>query len=295
MTTPFNSATPGGSGGTQRGSAQFDDAFALLSSYLNEWGLDGMDASTVEILIEGYSPEVAVLRLRETPEYKQRFKANDARIKAGLPALSPAEYIANEREYQSTLREYGLPQTFYDDRKDFENWLAADVSPQEIRDRAQTARAAYIDSSQGVRDQWQKLYGLSPGDAVAAFLDPDRALGALQRKAQAATISAEATSAFRDPYQLTTQRAEQLADAGVNQAQAQAGFRDVASRLQRDQMLGRMAGENFTQTEAENEVLLNDASAAAERDKIYAAEQGRFQQNYLPTTSAGLARGGGNF
>jgi hypothetical protein len=147
-----------------------------------------------------------------------------------------------------------------------------------------------VDAAPEVKDQWQQLYGLTPGDAVAAFLDEKTAINLLQKRAQATTISAEAEKAFRGQSQMTTDRAEQLVEGGVDQAKAQAGFQSVASRLGRDQFLGRLAGEDFTQTEAEDEVLLNDTRAKAERDRIYQAEKGRFSANYLPTTAAGMAK-----
>lgn len=273
----------------------YNDAFEMLKSKLAEWGIEDLDDATINILVQGYSPEVAQLALQDTPQYKARFKANDQRIKAGLPALSPAEYVQTERAYQSTLREYGLPEGFYDSHDDFTKWLAADVSPDEVKQRATVARQAYIDASPEVKDQWQQLYGLTPGDAVAAFLDEKTAVNLLSKRAQATSVAAEAERAFRGNYQLSRGRAEELVNEGVNQETAQQGFSDVASRLDRDQFLGRLAGVDFTRKEAEDEVLVNDASAKAERERIYNAEKGRFGQNFLGTTPAGVARDTGNF
>jgi hypothetical protein len=70
---------------------------------------------------------------------------------------------------------------------------------------------------------------------------------------------------------------------------------DVAGRFDRDAYLGRLAGEAFTQTEAENEVLLGDSGAKAERDRIYNSEKARFNENFLGTTTAGVSRSTGNF
>jgi hypothetical protein len=273
----------------------YNDAYELLKSKLAEWGIGDLDDATMNILVQGYSPDVAALALQDTPQYKQRFAANDQRIKAGLPALSPAEYIATERAYISTLRKYGLPEGFYDQPEDFQKWLAADVSPEEMDQRANVARQAYVDASPEVKDQWQQLYGLTPGDAVAAFLDEKTAVNLLNKRAQAVSISAEAERAFAGRYQLTTSRAEELANEGVSQEQAQKGFSSVASRLPRDQMLARMAGFDFTQKEAEDEVLLNDVKAKQERDKTYGAERGRFNENFLGTTTAGVSRTTGQY
>jgi len=267
----------------------------MLKGKLAEWGIDDLGDDVINTLVQGYSPDVATLVIRDTPQYKKRFAANDARIKAGLPALSPAEYIATERSYISTLRKYGLPEGFYDQPEDFQKWLAADVSPEEMDQRANTARQAYVDASPEVKDQWQQLYGLTPGDAVAAFLDEKTAVNLLNKRAQAVSISAEAERAFRGQYQLTAARAEEFANEGVSTQDAQKGFSSVASRLPRDQMLGRMAGFDFTQKEAENEVLLNDTAARAEREKIYQTEKGRFNENFLGTTTAGVSRNTGQF
>lgn len=273
----------------------YNDAFEMLKAKLAEWGIDDLGDDVINTLVQGYSPDVATLVLQDTPQYKQRFKANDARVKAGLPALSPSEYVATERAYISTLRKYGLPEGFYDQQEDFQKWISADVSPEEMDQRASAARQAYVDASPEVKDQWQQLYGLTPGDAVAAFLDEKTAVNLLNKRATAVSISAEAERAFRGQYQMTASRAEELTNEGVTQQQAQEGFSSVASRLSRDQFLGRLAGEDFTQTEAENEVLVNDVKAKAERDRIYAAEKGRFNANYLPTTTAGLNRSNGNY
>lgn len=273
----------------------YNDAYEMLKSKLHEWGIDDLGDDVINTLVQGYSPDVATLVIQDTPQYKKRFKANDDRIRAGLPALSPAEYVGTERAYISTLRRYGLPEGFYDQPEDFQKWLAADVSPEEMDQRANVARQAYVDASPQVKDQWTQLYGLTPGDAVASFLDEKTAVNLLQKRTQAVTISAEAERAFNGRYQLTTSRAEELANQGVDQGKAQAGFNSVASRLPHDQMLARMARFDFTQTEAENEVLLDDTKAKAERDKVYKAEQNRFNENYLPTTQAGFSKGPGNY
>ncbi len=275
--------------------AQYDDAYTLLVSKLAEWGIDDIDEAARKILVEGYSPDVALLRLQDTPQYQQRFKANKERLKKGLSVLSPAEYVATERAYISTAREFGLPEGFYDQRDDFDRWLSSDVSPQEFRERAQAASQAYINAPQDMKEQWTAMYGLTPGDAVAAFLDENKAMDMLNRRVNAVKIATEAQRAFDGNYQLNQTRAEQLADRGVSQEEASRGFEDVASRLGRDQMLGRMAGENFTQTEAEDEVLVGDTTAKAERDRIYNTERARFSENYMGTTAAGVSRGSGNF
>jgi hypothetical protein len=192
--------------------ANYDDAYQLLAAKLAEWGIDDLDTATQKILIEGYSPDVALLRLQDTPQYQKRFGANQERLKKGLPVLSPAEYVATERAYISKAREYGLPQGFYDQQEDFQRWISADVSPQEFEERASAASQAYINAPQDMKEQWTNVYGLTPGDAVAAFLDEGKAMDMLKRRVQAVSISTEARRAFGDPYAIDQVRAEELAN-----------------------------------------------------------------------------------
>jgi hypothetical protein len=279
----------------QQTDSDYDDAYQLLAAKLHEWGIDDLDETSRKILTEGYSPDVALLRLQDTPQYQKRFAANKERLKKGLPVLSPAEYVNTERAYISKAREYGLPEGFYDGQEDFQRWIAADVSPAEFEERASAASKAYINAPQDVKEQWANVYGLTPGDAVAAFLDENKAMDMINRRVAAVNISTEARRAFNDPYAIDQVRAGELADKGVSQQDAQRGFQDVAGRFERDAYLGRLAGEAFTRTEAEDEVLLGDSGAKAERDRIYNAERGRFNENFLGTTSAGVARSGGQF
>jgi hypothetical protein len=53
------------------------------------------------------------LLLRQTDAYQKRFAANAARINKGLRALSEAEYLALEDGYQTIMRNYGLPASYY--------------------------------------------------------------------------------------------------------------------------------------------------------------------------------------
>ena len=74
----------------------------------------------------------------------QRFAANQERIKNGLSALTPAQYIGLEDQYQNIMRNYGLPTSYY--AKDsmgtqpgMNKLIANDVSSTELEDRIMTA------------------------------------------------------------------------------------------------------------------------------------------------------------
>jgi hypothetical protein len=110
--------------------------------------------------------------LPQTPEYKQRFAANDVRIKAGLPALSPQEYIATERAYRQVMSAAGLPTGFYDQNSDFTNFIAKDISATELKQRVDVATEAVNQAPKESLDYMKQWY--NTGDLIAFALDPDQ-------------------------------------------------------------------------------------------------------------------------
>jgi len=57
------------------------------------------------LILENISPSEFGIRLQQTDAYKKRFSANQDRIAKGLTALSPAEYLAMEDQYQNIMRQ----------------------------------------------------------------------------------------------------------------------------------------------------------------------------------------------
>lgn len=69
--------------------AEYQDAYELLTKTLADWGITDLNDTVRQILEEGWAPEVAELRLRDTPSYKQRFSANQQRIAKGASGAQP--------------------------------------------------------------------------------------------------------------------------------------------------------------------------------------------------------------
>jgi hypothetical protein len=273
-------APPPGSDEFDEEMGEFDDAWELLEFYLEDWGLESLGSVARDMILEGDSIEVVALKLRETPAYKERFAGNELRRKKGLPVLSPAEYVQVERQYKEIMRRTGLPQGFYDTMDDFVKFIEADVSPQELNDRATMAATRYINAGQEMRDQWGRL-GLTPGSAIAAMLDTERAMPVLQRMLNTASIAAEAQKAFNDMNRLSLGRADELARAGVTEGQAQEAFGELAGRQDRDQWLSRLAGFELDTEDLENELLFNDQKVGDIRRRALATEESRFRGNFL--------------
>jgi hypothetical protein len=261
-------------------------AYALLFSEFERYGLGALVAPLQGFIVEGLSQAEFTLRLRDTDAYRQRFAANAQRINKGLRALSEAEYIGLEDQYQSVMRQYGLPQSYYSRgdmgrQEGFEKFIAGDVSPVELEDRIQTAQNRVTNAPKQVRDALTQFYGaeLGNGDILAYVLDPEKALSQIKRKVTAAEIGGGAAIAGLG---LGKERAEELGMFGVTGEQARTGYQTIAEFLPTATKLGDIYAKQglgpYTQTAAESEVfgVTGAADASQKRRKLAQLESAQF-------------------
>jgi hypothetical protein len=246
-------------------------AYDLLFQQFNQFGLGALVAPLQAFITEGLSPAEFTLRLRDTDAYKKRFAANQARIQKGLRALSEAEYIGLEDQYQDVMRRYGLPENYYNRgdmgrQEGFERFIGGDVSPVELEDRIQTAQRRVINAAPEITASLRSFYPeIGQGDLLAYFLDPDKAIENIKRKVTAAEIGGAATMAG---LATGVSRAEELAQYGVTADQARQGFQAVAGVLPRGSQLAEFYKQApYTQTTAEQEVFGLAGAPEAERKR----------------------------
>lgn len=200
-----------------------EDAFARLRVLLDRVGLVGLETDVRQLIARGVTDGDAVLfELRETPVYKQRFAANEARRKKGLPELDPATYVGLEESYRTTLRSNGLPEGFYDEPDDFRKLIEGDVSSAELQTRISQGYRLVADADPEVKRQMQNLYGVDEQQLAAYFIDPERATPILTRQAQAARIAARARE--QGGLQLVAATVEDLVARGFTYDEAQNAF-----------------------------------------------------------------------
>lgn len=260
-------------------------AAAIIKAQLEAWGLGSLAAQATSIIKQGLNADAVIAQLESTKEFKSRFYYNDIRVKNGLNALSPADAIATENQMKQIMRQYGMPAGFFDSAKDIGDLIAKNVSANELAQRAQTASDKYVMAPQDVKDWWATHYGATQGDAIAALLNPDKALPLIQAKLNAAALGG---AAQRQGLGLDTNRAEQLTALGVTDAQAQAGFGKVAAGLPGDAAIAQRFGNTFSQTEEENAQLLDDAGALQKKQTLNAAEAALFSGR-AGTNTAGVS------
>ena len=270
-------------------------AFDFLLDQFNQYGLGGLVEPLRNLIQENISPSEFTLRLRDSDAYKNRFAANAQRIKSGLRALSEAEYIGLEDQYQNIMKRYGLPETYYAQQVDpktgikkqegFEKFIAGDVSAAELEDRIQTAQNRVINASPEIAKTLRSYYpSISNGDILAYVLNPTEAIKDIQRKVTAAEIGGAAAQAgLVNPEtgltNISQARATELANAGVNKQAAQQGFQTIADILPRGSQLASIYKQSpYTQTTAEQEVfgLAGATEAEKRRKKLTQLEQASF-------------------
>ena len=241
--------------------AQQDSSYDIIQRVLADYGLENMRDFVHDIVFTQniVDENIIIGRLRETPQYKERFAGNEARRNAGLNVLSESEYIRLESTFAQTMRQAGLPSGFYDEKSDFDNLIGSDVSAAELATRVQEGYQAVRDADPEVVLEMQRMYGVGEGDLAAYFLDPERATAGIIRQAQAAQIGGQAVR--QASYQITAAQAEELARAGVSPEQARAGFQAIAGAQELFGALPGQTGEAITQEEQVAAVFGTSAAA----------------------------------
>jgi hypothetical protein len=287
---------PGGAKDAERKSA-----YDLLYNEFNALGIGGLVPALRDLITEGVSPAEFTLRLRQTDAYKKRFAANAQRVAKGLRALSEAEYIGLEDQFQDVMRRYGLPESYYSRgemgrQEGFEKLIANDVSNVELEDRISTAQRRVLYANPEVSIALKTFYpDITNGDLLAYALDPSKGLEQIKRRITAAEVGSSAVQ-----LGLTTNvtDAEYLARYGVTKQTAQQGYSTIAGGLQRGSQLASIYGEDpYTQTTAEREVfnVPGAQEARQQRQKITGLEKATFG-GQTGLTSGALARDrAGNF
>lgn len=270
-------SSPGAQTGVMT-AAQADrkSAYDLLYAQFKTYGLEQLVEPLKNLITENISPSEFTIRLRDTDAYKKRFSANQARINSGLRALSEAEYIALEDQYQDVMRRYGLPQSYYTrgdmgKQEGFDKFISGDVSPAELEDRIQTAQNRVVNAAPEVTTALKQFYpDITNGEILAYTLDPNKAIEEIKRKVTAAEIGA---GALQSGLATDVARAEELARFGVTGQAARQGYQAISSLLPRASQLADIYKQApYTQTTAEAEVFGTTGASEAEKKRRQLAQ-----------------------
>ena len=264
------------------------DAFAAIQNTLKAFGLETLAPKVLGFIQQGYSTDTISILLPETPEYKQRFKANDARRAAGLPVLSPAEYLSVEDSYRQIMASAGLPPRFYDQADDFTSWIAGDVAPVEVQERVHVAQEMLYSTDPAALDEFRQAY--SDGDMIAYALDRERATQVLSQQWSAAQV--RSTGAAQG-LSVSVPEAERIGSLGLNQSQLRAGVGQAAAISQSARRLSTVYGGDYTAQDALDETFFSDSNALRKRTRLASQERASFSGSSGVNQKSLTARKGG--
>jgi hypothetical protein len=196
--------TPADTGPSQEELNARRNAVDMLADRLAQWGISGLSGMLNDLVVE-FGPEsvsTIMARVRQTDQYKQRFKGLlDLRGRGIMDIPDEGRYLELERGYRQVFREAGLrdylgtagSQSEYDAIARIVGDFSLSVN--EVRDRVTDAQRVVAETPQEVRDSLQRFYGIDPSLLTQYVLDPDNTTTQIQRRANAAIVGGYATRA----------------------------------------------------------------------------------------------------
>lgn len=253
-------------------------AKAMITDALNAYGLGNLASFAWNEWLQGIPVEQIMLDIRQTPEYKARFPAMATLASQGR-AITEQQYVDYERNAYALAQSVGLD-TAHFNSGDITNLLTNNVALPELKSRLDQYQAAAYSTPPEFRAALQNLYGITPGQLTAFFIDPDRAAPVIAQQWAAAQAAGEAK--ITGYGALTRQQAETLAAQGLTPKEEEAGFTRLGTAAQ---IFAPLPGNRGEQT------ITTDQQLAAQFEGNVAAQQAIAQQ-----TSERLAtfKAGGN-
>jgi hypothetical protein len=251
-----------------------ENAITVLTDRFTRYGLASLVPKIRELAIGGASESTITLQLQETEEYRQRFRANQDRIKKGLSVLDPGDYLGLEDDYRQILRAYGLRSFDNDDY--VQQFISNDISTTELTNRVVTAVQRVQNADPAILTTLRGFYGITDNDLVAYVLDPQQQFQKIERQVAAAEIGA---AAKLQGINAGVAVSEQLAAQGITKAQAQKGYATIADILPTAEKLSDIYGKTLDEYrlgQAEQEVFNTLASAQRKRQKLSEREVAAF-------------------
>ena len=255
-------------------------AFSIVEGILKNYDMKGV-ADSIAKIRKDY-PEIAsddILALlkfdtRYNAPYLERFSGNAELIKKGLPTLNDEAYLKVEKQYEQIFKSYNVGSLA--SRQMYAKLIGNSMDAVDVTSRLKIGYER-LKADKNIETAFRQFYpSLSDGDIVAAMLNPEEMLPALQRKADAAEIGG---SYLAQGLKTNLASAESLAAYGIDKAGAQAGVRYIAQALPRGQFLSEISketGVNYTQQTAEDITFKKNVKAQKEEELLKAKEVARF-------------------
>jgi len=274
---------------------QANDSRVAIRGLMQGFGFDEGSINSLLGQVNQWLPvydinTITTALLPQTDVYKQRFSANDARIKKGLSALTPQEYFAMESSYRQIMDTYKMPIGFYDDPKtDFANWIANDVSATEIGSRVKTAFDWANNADPEIKKALKDFYGVDDSNLAAYALDRSRAVPLIEKQYKATQIGAEA---LRQGINVGKTFSEQVTDMGISAPEARQAFGATAAAIPEASKLAAMDQGQIGTTELASAALGIDQASTQKVKTLASKERARFMGEGSQTKALGTSTSG---
>lgn len=210
-------------------------AQAILGQFLDGFGLGALATWAWQTYTNAGGGDTGMKLVQaELPNqaaYKARFPAIESRVKAGLSAMTPAEYLDYEQKLRESFTSHGLamPVSGAGFNDIVTGLLNHDVSLSEVvNDRIGTALTRVQNAPIEVRQAAERLWGVHGDKALASlYLSPDHSSAELEKMSQAMDVAGHVAQMG---FGISKERALRLADVGAD------------SQLPKLQELARMRG-----------------------------------------------------
>lgn len=264
---------------------QREAASAFLRNVLTSYGLGSL-AGSVDSLIQqwGTNTDVIALKLKDTGEYKARFKGLLALQQRGVTDIrNESEYLALETEYRRAFRENGLAdflgesgsQTEYDKIADLVGKYS--VSVNEVRDRISDAQRAAVNTPQEVKDALRDFYGIDTSQLVSWSLDPEATMSEINRRVNAGLAGGYAAQAGLGIGSGTAEQIADLAGTGdLNVGQLNQDMQRSREVNDATQRLAFIDNETLTGDDVVQSTLGLSADAQKKVGTLQSRERARF-------------------
>ncbi len=196
--------TPAPTGPSQEELNARQNAVDFFAEQLGQWGLGGLSGVINDLVIQ-YGPDAPstiMAKIRDTSQYKQRFKGLlDLRSRGITDIENEGDYLRLESDYRRVFRQAGLTnylgtpgsQAEYDAIGRIVSDFSLSVN--EVEERITDAQRVVAETPQEVRDSFQRFYGIDPSTLTQYVLDPEKTMTEIQRRANAAIVGGYAQRA----------------------------------------------------------------------------------------------------
>jgi hypothetical protein len=195
--------------------------------------------------------------------------------------------LQQEDAYRQVLKNYGMPQGFYDSKNDFANWMKNEVSAKEVQDRLVAAKSVIDSSDPSMLQAARNLYGIDKDHLVAYTLDPQRAQPLIDKMMRGITVASSAADAgFDYTRNMVNDIQNNPYAAAMSDEQLRAQMQKAGELAQNDAHLSRIDKQSYNSQDAIDATIKNSMAAQQASTARQQRELARF---------SGSSAGGGMF